>query len=430
MTSLRQLELWRQLRDARFALFLVTVALCLIRARDQPSIDLGIGGTTASIVPADLALLALALVALAVIATRGLERSAWPAVIAAALFSLWLLATAAANGATAFVSGAKLVELVALALGALALLRTRRQFDALTDLLILFTLVADTVGVVKFVAGGGGRQASFLGEHDFAALATLPLLYGLALLYTRGRDGRAWLAISAGAVGCILGAALASLLGLYIGAAVLLVLHALTRRLTVRDVVATLAVIAVVTGGTVAIRSGELGFLQSWFGKPASRPGQYASSWSQRLIYTYVGGRIFLAHPLAGTGWWGDLPPKEFDAYLPAAHRHFADQPANYFPPADKPFIPQQTYDELLYELGAVGGVLFLALLVSLGRAAVRASRLARGAAAAIPAGWLAASLGALAGEGFFGGTPLAASFWLVAGVVVALSLRPDSGDA
>jgi hypothetical protein len=430
VTSLRHLELWRQLRDARFALFLVTVALCLIRARDQPSLDVGIGGTTASIVPADIALVALALAALAVIAKRGLERSAWPAVIAAALFSLWLLATAAANGATAFVSGAKVVELVALAFGALALLRTRRQLDALTDLLILFTLVADAFGIVKFVTGGGGRQASFLGEHDFAALATLPLLYGLALLYARGRDRRAWLAIVAGGVGCVLGAALASLLGLYIGAAVLLVLHALTRRLTVRDVVATLAVVAVVTGGTVAIRSGELGFLQSWFGKPASRPGQYASSWSQRLIYTYVGGRIFLAHPLAGTGWWGDLPPKEFDAYLPAAHRRFADQPANYFPPADKPFIPQQTYDELLYELGAVGGVLFLALLVSLGRAAVRAARLARGAGRAIPAGWLAASLGALAGEGFFGGTPLAASFWLVVGVVVALSLRPEPADA
>jgi hypothetical protein len=429
VTAFRNLELWRQLRDARFALFLATLALCLIRSRDQPSLDVSIGGTTASIVPTDIALVVLALVALAAIAKRGLERSAWPAIVTAALFSLWLLGTAAANGATAFVSGAKVVELVALALGAVVLLRTRRQFDAVTDLLILFTLVADAVGIVKFVAGGGGRQASFLGEHDFAALATLPLLYGLALLYARGRDRRAWLAIGVGALGCVLGAALASLLGLYIGAAVMLIVHALTRRLALRDVVATLAIVAVVTGGTVAIRSGELGFLQSWFGKPASRPGQYASSWSQRLIYTYVGGRIFLAHPLVGTGWWGDLPPKEFDAYLPAARRRFSDQPANYFPPADKPFIPQQTYDELLYELGAVGGLLFLALLASLGRAAVRAARLARGAAGAIPAGWLAASLGALAGEGLFGGTPLAASFWLVAGIAVALSLRPESAE-
>jgi hypothetical protein len=430
VTALRHLELWRQLRDARFALFLATVGLCLIRARDQPSIDVNIGGTTASIVPADIALVALALVALAAIAKRGLERSAWPAVITAALFCLWLLATAAANGATAFVSGAKLVELAALAVGALAFLRRRPQLDALADTIVLFTLVADAVGVVEFVTGGGGRQGSFLGEHDFAALATLPLLYGLAVLHEQGLGRRAWIAIGAGAVGCVLSAALASLLGLYIGAAVLLLLHAPTRRLIPRDVVATIAVVVAVTGGTLAMRSGDLGFLQSWFGKPASRPGQYASSWSQRLIYTYVGGRIFLAHPLVGTGWWGNLPPKEFDEYLPAARRRFADQPENYFPRADKPYIPQQTYDEVLYELGAVGGVLFLALLVSLGRAAARAARLARGAAAAIPATWLAASLGALAADGFFGGTPLAAIFWLVTGVVVALSLWPEPADA
>jgi hypothetical protein len=430
VTALRHMELWRQLRDGRFALFLGTVALCLIRARDQPSINVGVGGTTASIVPADVALVALALVALVVIAKRGLERAAWPAAIAAALFCLWLLATAAANGATAFVSGAKVVELAALALGALALVRAQAQLDALADVLILFTLVADVVGVVKFVTGGGGRQASFLGEHDFAALATLPLLYGLVLLYARGRDHRAWFAIGVGALGCILGAALASLLGLYIGAAVLLALRAVIRRLTLRDVAATVAVVVAVTSGTLVIRAGDLGFLQSWFGKPASRPGQYASSYSQRLIYAYVGGRIFVAHPVTGTGWWGDLPPTQFDRFLPAARRRFPDQPARYFPPADKPFIPQQTYDEVLYELGAVGGVLFLALLVTLGRAAARAARLARGATAAVPAGWLAASLGAIAGEGFFGGTPLAATFWLVVGVVVGLSLLPEAADA
>jgi len=61
-------------------------------------------------------------------------------------------------------------------------------------------------------------------------------------------------------------------------------------------------------------------------------------------------------------------------------------------------------------------------LLTSLSRAAVRAARTATGVAASIPAAWLAASIGALAGEGLFGGTPLAATFWLVAGVVLALS--------
>ncbi|MFL5963571.1 MAG: hypothetical protein ACJ757_11845 [Gaiellaceae bacterium] len=430
MTSFRHLELWRQLRDARFALFLATVALCLTRARDQPSFDVGIGSTTATVVPADIALVALAVVALGMIAKRGLERAVWPPVIATALFCGWLLATAAVNGWTAFVSGVKLVELLALALGALVLLRTRPRLDALVDVLILFTAVADVVGVVKFITGGGGRQPAFLGEHDFAALATLPLLYGITLLFEHNRNRRAWIAIVVGSLGCILGAALASLLGLYLGAAALLALRALSRRLTLRDLATTLAIVAVVTGGTLSMRAGDLGFLQSWFGKPPSRPGQYASGWSQRLIYSYIGGRIFLEQPLLGTGWWGDLPPNEFVAFLPDARRRFSDQPPHYFPPADKPFIPQQTYDEVLYELGAVGGVLFLALLVAVGRAAVRAARRARDAAAAVPAAWFAASLGAIAGEGLFGGTPLAATFWLVAGCVVALSLLPDAASA
>ena len=86
MTALQHLELSRQLRDGRFALFLVTVALCLIRARDQPSIDVGIGSTTATIVPADIALVVLAVVALAAISKRGLERAAWAAAISGTLF--------------------------------------------------------------------------------------------------------------------------------------------------------------------------------------------------------------------------------------------------------------------------------------------------------------------------------------------------------
>jgi hypothetical protein len=135
----------------------------------------------------------------------------------------------------------------------------------------------------------------------------------------------------------------------------------------------------------------------------------------------YVGGRVFLAHPLFGTGWYGELPPSTFARYLPDARRRFPDQPARYFPPASKPYIPQQTWDQILYELGLAGGAAMLALLVLLGRAAARVARRWIDALSPLPAAWLAAAIGALAGEGFFGGTPLAATFWLVAGVVLAV---------
>ena len=415
------MALWPQLRSPRMALLLAAAAVCLVRARDQPSVHVGFGGTDVSIVPGDILLAALAIAAVAAIARDGLPRELWFTVAAAAAFSALVVGSGMLNGTTAVVSAVKVSELAALGLGAAVLIRTRRQLEAVVDVLLLFTIAADAVGAVRFVTAGG-RQASFLGEHDFAALATLPLIYGLAVMFAGGSRRRATVAIAAGSIGCVLGAALASLLGLYLGSLALLTVAHARHQLTPRRLATTAAVVGVITAGTLVIRAGDLGFLQAWFGKPESRPGQYASSWSQRLIYAYVGGRVFLAHPLTGTGWYGELPPKTFAVYLPDARRRFADQPRNYFPPAAKPFIPQQAWDQILYELGIVGGLAMLATLVGLARAARRAAARSVSVAAFLPAAWLAASIGALAGEGLFGGTPLAASFWLVAGVVLALS--------
>jgi hypothetical protein len=423
VAAIRQMAVWRALRVPSSLLLLVAVALCLVRARNQPGVDVSVGSTSAHVVPEDAVLAALLVTSVVVLRRRRPARSMLLPLAAAVVFTALVVGTGAANGTTTAVSSVKLAELAVLGLGIFALVRTDDAVEAVVDVLLLFTVAADIVGVVKFVTGGGGRQSSFLGEHDFAALATLPLLHGFVLSVAGRRPGRAAVAIVAGAVGCILGAALASLLGLYLGALVLVVVAAVQRSLRLRALLVIAATVAAVTAGTLTIRAGDLGFLQSWFGKPATRPGQYASSWSQRLVYTYVGGRVFLDHPLLGTGWYPLLPPSTFDRYLPAARRRFPDQPPNYFPPANEPYIPQQTYDQVLYELGIVGGVTFLALLVGLGSAAARAAR----ARALLPATWLAASIGALAGEGLFGGTPLVATFWITAGVCVALAARAEA---
>src|SRR5881397_2869488 len=188
------MALWRQLRVAPVALFLIAVALSLVRARDQPGLDVSLGGTSASVVPGDVALFALFVLAAAQLRHLRGSRLALASLIV--LFA-FLLGSAATNGATAFVSGAKLGELAVLTLGGLLVLRSDDRLEALVDVLLLFTLAADAVGVVKFITGGGGRQSSFLGEHDFAALATLPLLYGLTLVFERRRPHRAALAICA-----------------------------------------------------------------------------------------------------------------------------------------------------------------------------------------------------------------------------------------
>jgi hypothetical protein len=319
----------------------------------------------------------------------------------------------------------KLVELGVLTLGAVVLARDRGRLDAVVDVMLLFTIAADTYGLFEFIRGGGGRQNSFLGEHDFAALATMPLLYGVVLFSTGERTTRAVLAIVSGGIGCVLGAALASLVGLYLGAAVVVGLALARRTRIARTVAVTVVAVGLVTAGTLTIRAGELGFLQSWFGKPPSRPGQYAASWSQRLIYTYIDGRIFLAHPILGTGWYGLIPSGEWTPYLPAARRRFSDQPPRYFPATDGPLIPQQTFDQVAAELGLVGSIAFVAFL---GGAAYGAARAAR--RSPLAAAWLAGTIGAIAGDGFFGGTTLVALAWLVPGICLALAWNPEAAPA
>ncbi len=94
------MELWRQLREWPFALFLTAVALSLWRAADQPSLDIGVGTTTASVVLTDVALLALAgACAISLVHGRRIPRTARAAAGSGAAFALLLLVSGAATGA-------------------------------------------------------------------------------------------------------------------------------------------------------------------------------------------------------------------------------------------------------------------------------------------------------------------------------------------
>ncbi len=411
----------RWAEDRSFAIFLLTVVASLFRARDLPEVELGVGGTGIAIGAVDVLLLATAVLAVRRLEKRGRLRPS--ATVAGVLaFAALVVASALANGPDAIVAAGKVAELAALSLGAVAFLDARERLQALHVVLVCFAAAAVAGGAVGFLGSDPGRQGSFMGEHDLAALGTLVAAVGLARVHARngfpGALGATGLVL--GVVAAILGASLASVLGIYLVSIAILATALRRRELRRLGVVVTLAVALITTGGTLAMRHGELGFLQSWFGAPPERPGEYAASWSQRLIYTYVGGRVFLDRPWLGTGWHGLLPPEEFAQYLPDARARFPDQPPHYFPAADRGFIPQQAYDQVLFQLGLAGGALFLVLLaVAAWRAAVATRR--RGTDAAyLPAAWLAALAGALAGAALFGGAPLTALFWLTLGLVAA----------
>ena len=415
----------RPASDLSFSVFLVTVLLCLLRSSDLPSIDIDTAGTAVSLGPADAALVATAVLAALRLRARRTLPSPW-LLVATAVFALLIVASALPNGATALTSAGKLTELAALTLGAVAFLDTRDRLAALVELVVAYTAVAVFWGAVGFV-GAGGRQGSFLGEHDLAGIATLSVAVGLAGIHARrGQPGiLTAVALVAGSLGIVLGASLAGLLGLYLAVAAILGLSLARHRLRWTAALVTLVVAVFATAGTVSLRSGELGFLQQWFGPEPERPGQYAASWSQRLIFTYLGGRVFLDRPVLGTGWQGELPPQDFARYLPDARARFSDQPDRYFPRADGTLIPQQAYDQVLFELGLTGAVAFVASLVLAVRSAVHTGlRWPRsgesGELAYIPAAWLAGLLGSIAGSALFGGSPLTATLWLTLGVVAA----------
>ena len=117
-----------------------------------------------------------------------------------------------------------------------------------------------------------------MGEHDLAALATMALVRrararsstatgaGPRLLARRDRRRRASGSSSA--------LSLASLLGLYLAA--VRVVGARARRAATCAAAPSLVTVAgraAVTAGTLSLRSGELGFLQSWFGPPPEHAG-------------------------------------------------------------------------------------------------------------------------------------------------------------
>ena len=441
MADPRTQRLRRPTLDLSFLVFCAALALSLVRAIDMPKFEVTIGSTDVDVTPTDIALIALAVVcALRLLGRASLPQPARAPALAAAAFSGWLLISSALNGFDAVVAAVKLLEYGVLALGLVLLVRRRIQLWIVVGVIGAFAVAASTWGFLAFFGlvdadFTGRRQPSFTGEHELALLSTMTLAVALASFYTpRHRLPRAALAAGGvvGAVGIVLGAAFASLLALYAATAAIVLVARSRHEVTRRALAITLTTVLLVTAGVLGLRSGDIGgFLRSLgVGQREEQLDRNAASWNERLVFAYIGGRIFLDQPVLGTGWHGQLPPEEYVQYLADARARFPDLPANYFPD-ENGFIPQQTYDQVLYELGIVGALLFLLLGALTLHATVQVARAwPRGdpdePAAFVPVAWAAALTCALLGAALFGGSALTAAFWLVIGLAAtAPSLVP-----
>jgi hypothetical protein len=281
------------------------------------------------------------------------------------------------------------------------------------------------VGLLQFLGidmfdawSAGRRQPAFLGHHDFAALAGATFLVGLLGLLLRPETAPHLrrLAVAAGALGLVLAAAVASLIGLVLAGAVLAAVSVRAGVPATRRAAAT-ALVVLVAVGVLALRGGDVAdFLR--FAQDEPEATTDVETYSHRTLLAYIGGRIFLDHPVAGVGWQGSSEPAAFEPYLADARRRFPDTAPLAFPAPERRHGVQDAYLQTLADLGLIGFGLLLALLLAVARVLRR--RLTHSPLALVGALWLLLAAGLWTAQGLVTGIPLAALTWIAVGLVAA----------
>jgi hypothetical protein len=188
MVGLSRAPEWRPSRDVPFVILCVAIVLGMLRAPLQSAVDVSFLGTDVSLVATDFA---FAILGVAIVG-RLLGKAKLPAparalTLSAAAFAAWLLVSSAINGAEPLVGAGKLLEYGLVALGAVLFVQHRWQ---------LWGLIALIAGITLFAVGQalwdsdfelGYRLNSFMGSHEFAAIGTLSLAYGVASTRDGGR---------------------------------------------------------------------------------------------------------------------------------------------------------------------------------------------------------------------------------------------------
>lgn len=395
----------------------------------QPGLDVGALHVDLS----DLAVLAVVLAGVRSLDRRLLAaRAAWIALaVLAVLIGVGVawgaLHFAAYPARTHLTTAAKWLEYMLLAPALVAVARRPRDLLPAAVTLAAWDVLAGIVGLLQFVGAlgdldgtpAGRRKPSFVGYHDYAALSGATLVLALLVLARGARSAlERRLAIAAGVaggVGLVLGGAFDSLLGLVLAAAAIVVV---TRLRDPRRLASVAAIVLVVAVGVVSIRSSAVADGLKFLGVKQGNGGAstHIQSYRQRVLLAYIGGRIFVGHPLLGVGWQGSSDPYAFTPYLEAAHRRF-NQPADAFPSPQHRWGVQNAYVQSLADLGVLGLPAFLAaLLVPAFLAARRGIGDARVLGVALPL----LVLGVWNGYGLVAGIPLDALTWLAVGVGAA----------
>jgi len=339
----------------------------------------------------------------------------------------------------------KFVEYALLVVAVPLLVRRRGDADTLLVGLTGWSVAATAVGLVQFFGWrildaypAGRRQPSFLGHHDFAALSGAALaaaLVAIALGPASRIDRRVALAAgAAGWIGLVLSGSTAGAIGLAVAAVAAALVAWRRAGLSARRAAALAAVAATVVGGVLLQRGGDFDELLRALGVRHKQEEVGVQTYVQRALLAYIGWRIFLDHPVAGSGWQASVKePATYEPYLANAHREFPDAPELAFPSPAHPWGIQNAYVQALADLGVIGLLLLLWLFVSGLYVAARPAL--RGppetATLALAAGlWLLVAMGVWTALGLVAGIPLDGLTWVALGLAVAAAAGAVRTDA
>lgn len=420
------------------------VPLLCLHERYNPDVALGLGSTDVSVAVSDVAVLVVLAVAARLAARDGLGGLRDGRIVLAATVALLtcvvlfaLLGPALSEGypfATKAVSAMKFVEYGLLAAAVPLIVKGPNDALALAWGIVATTAAAAAVGVLQIIGlignldnvPAGRRMPSFLGYHDFAALAGVSLALAIAVVAVgQVRSARTlwWTATLTGAVGVVIAGAIATVGALVLAASLAIVSMAARKTLTLRRTLALGAIVGLVLTGTLALRSGDIADFVGFLGSQQEESGRI-ETYSQRTVLSYIGLRIFVDHPLTGVGWQGSELPSAFEPYLADARARFPDVSAEALPSPEHRWGVQNAYVQAAADMGVIGLAALLAVVVSALLRAVRRA-LARSAVSGPQALAVAAGLLVCAAEwaalGLVPGVPATALMWLLVGCSVAL---------
>jgi len=417
-----------------------TFALLFVAIQYQPHVTRG----AASVRLVDLALLGVVLVAAAEWRAdgRSLDGSRW-LWIAAGVFLAFIVAASvyplafddAYHWTTHLVTAGRYAVYALLAPAVAVLARDQKAVQRLWATVVVWAIVAGVVALIQFCGVDifdawrpWIRQPSFAGIPELGALGGAAMAVGfLGVLWPGSVTRWVWIAgLAGGAFDVIISSGVAAQIGV-VAAAVAAVAVAARRHLANdwRRVGLVVAVTIVAGLGVGALRVGDFEQYAKYVGVATAdkETNQAVQTYAHRELIYYIGLRIWRDRPILGAGWQSFREPQVYGPFLDAAHRRFPDQPELAFPAPDRKYGIDNAYIQVLAELGLVGLVLFLALLVVgvvLGAArALRAPPL-RGQLAFVGLLWLLAVMGTWAGQGLGAGSAFVALSWCGLGLIAA----------